>query len=122
MPRSPDVVAVIDDDSSMLDAMKRLLWAGGYETELYDSAAAFLNAAANSKAACLLVDIQLGESNGIELIQLLAQLGFEFPVIFMSGSDDQTARERAINAGAVAFLRKPFSGKSLIEALSKAKR
>ena len=122
MPRSPDVVAVIDDDSSMLDAMKRLLWAGGYETELYVSAAAFLNAAVDSKAACLLVDIQLGESNGIELIQLLAQLGFEFPVIFMSGSDDQTARERAINAGAVAFLRKPFSAKELVEALFKAMR
>ena len=121
MPKSPDVVAVIDDDSSMLDAMKRLLWAAGYEAELYDSAAAFLSGATESEAMCLLLDVQLGATCGIELAGLLGELGFDFSIIFMSGSRDEKLAQRALNAG-VAFLRKPFSARELVEALFKAMR
>ena len=122
MPYTTDVIAIIDEDRSMRETLKNLLWAAGYEAELYDSAAAFLSAATESEAMCLLLDVQLGATCGIELARLLGERGFDFSIIFMSGSDNKTTRERAINAGAVAYLRKPFSGKSLIEALSKAKR
>jgi len=122
MAKAPGRVAVIDDDRVMLEALDLLLSSLGYDTELYQSAEAFLNAAPTSKATCLLVDIQLGESSGLELARRLKQRGFHFPLIFMSGSDDELTFKQAINAGAVAFLRKPFSADLLMRALIEAER
>jgi FixJ family two-component response regulator len=116
------VIAIIDDDLSVLDSMRCLLSASGYDTELYSSAEWFLWAAAASKANCLIVDVQIGDRCGIELVRQLAQAGFEFPVIFVTGSDDERVRRRALEAGCVAFLRKPFSADSLMEALAKLGR
>jgi len=113
------VIAVIDDDPGILESMGLLLSSFGYETELYASAEGFLSAAAVCKASCLVVDIQLGHGCGFELVRQLAQTGFEFPVIFVTASDDESVQRRAIEAGCVAFLRKPFSAKLLIEALAK---
>ena len=121
MSYTTDVIAVIDDDRSMRETLKNLLWAAGYEAELYDSAAAFLNGATETEAMCLLLDVQLGATCGIELAGLLGELGFDFSIIFMSGSGDEKLAQRALNAG-VAFLRKPFSAKELVEALFKAMR
>jgi len=122
MAKAPGRVAVIDDDRVMLEALDLLLSSLGYDTELYQSAEAFLNAAPTSKATCLLVDIQVGESSGLELARRLKQRGFHFPLIFMSGSDDELTFKQAINAGAVAFLRKPFSADLLMRALIEAER
>jgi FixJ family two-component response regulator len=116
------VIAVIDDDLSILDLMQCVLSAAGYETELYSSAEWFLWAAAASKADGLIVDVQIGDRCGIELVRQLAEAGFEFPVIFMTGSDDDLVRRRALETGCVAFLRKPFSSDTLKEALGKLGR
>ena len=121
MCKSPDVVAVIDDDAFMLQALKALLSANGYATELYESAEAFLAAASACKAICLVVDIQIGSACGIELKRRLSCAGFKFPVIFMTGSDDKAIHKRAIEAGCVAFLQKPFPARQLVEALAKSR-
>jgi FixJ family two-component response regulator len=114
------VVAVVDDDPGMLRAMRELLWAFDYDTELYVSAETFISSATGSRAHCLLVDIQLGGMSGIELRRRLVGSGCGTPVIFMTGSDSETLREQALAAGCVALLRKPFPAPLLAEAIGKA--
>ncbi len=117
MPTKPEVVAVIDDDLSFRRATGRLLSAFGYDTELYASAKEFLDAAMKTEAICLIVDIQLGESCGIEFAQHLANAGFTMPVIFMTADDNESLKRRAMEVGCVSFLLKPFSADVLMEAL-----
>jgi FixJ family two-component response regulator len=114
------IVAIVDDDPEMRDATANLLSACGYGTETFDSAEAFLNAAATSKASCLVTDIQLGDISGVELAHQLAADGYKYPIIFMTAFDDELIRSKAAAAGAVAFLSKPFPANSLIEAVAKA--
>ena len=103
MPTKPEVVAVIDDDLSFRRATGRLLSAFGYDTELYASAKEFLDAAMKTEAICLIVDIQLGESCGIEFAQHLANAGFTMPVIFMTADDNESLKRRAMEVGCVSF-------------------
>jgi FixJ family two-component response regulator len=116
------VVAVIDDDDVLREALANLLGADEYEVELYDSAEAFLASVADSRANCLLVDVHLDGISGIELGRGLAAAGFRFPIVYMTGSTDETVRARAMQAGCVAFLTKPFTPPALDEALMVAKR
>lgn len=117
MPTKRKVVAVIDDNLSILGAMSRLLSAFGYDTELYASAAEFLDAAMTTEAICLIVDIELGKSCGIGFAQYLASAGFTIPIIFMTADDNESVKRRAIEIGCVAILPKPFTANALIEAL-----
>ncbi len=114
-----NVIAVIDDSLPILGGLSRLLASLGYGVELYVSAKEFLDAAASSKAIGLIVDIQLGESCGIELAQKLADAGFTIPTIFMTANDNAPVRARAMAVGCVAFIVKPFSAETLIWALAK---
>jgi FixJ family two-component response regulator len=113
------VVAIIDDNLSIVGAMGRLLSALGYQTELYVSAEEFLEAALTTEAICLIIDIQIGESSGIDLALQAAKLGLTIPVIFMSAAYEESVKERAKEAGCIAFLNKPFTQELLIEALAK---
>jgi FixJ family two-component response regulator len=114
----PDVIAVIDDHPSVLISVGRLLSSLEYAIELYASAKEFLDNAVNTEAICIIVDIELGESCGIELVQNLASAGFTIPVIFMTGSLDESVKTRAVEIGCAAFLSKPFSADDLIDALA----
>jgi FixJ family two-component response regulator len=111
------IVAVVDDDLVMRQAMARLLSALGYCTELFASGEAFLDAATKSEASCLVVDIQLGDISGVELGRQLTANGFTFPIIFMTASDDETIRNGAMQLGCVSYLRKPFPADELIAAI-----
>jgi FixJ family two-component response regulator len=113
-------VAVIDDDPEMRASMASLLSAYGYCPETFDSAETFLTCASTSKATCLVVDIELGDISGVELAHQLAADGFTYPIIFMTGLDDEVIQRQALAAGGVAFLRKPFPAKMLFEAIKKA--
>jgi FixJ family two-component response regulator len=114
------VIAVIDDDEVMLEALEQLISALGYETELYASAEAFINAATKSEAVCLVVDICLGDITGIELNRQLSAMGFTFPIIFMTGSDDNCVRIKAMELGCIAFLHKPFPANEIAKAITDA--
>jgi FixJ family two-component response regulator len=114
------VVAVIDDNLGVLGAMSRLLSQLGYHTELYVSAKEFLDVALMTEAQCLIVDIELGESCGIEFAKQLANAGFTIPIIFMSANNNDLIKRRVMAFGCVAFLLKPFSANALKEALAKA--
>jgi FixJ family two-component response regulator len=113
------IVAVIDDNPGVRSAIGRLLFALGYASELYASAEEFSDAATMTEAICLLVDIHLGESCGIELVRRLASAGCTTPVIFMTADHHELLKRRAQEAGGIAFLSKPFTAELLLEALTK---
>jgi len=115
-----NVIAVVDDDLGILDAIELILSSYGYHTELFASAEEFLSAAATSQAACLVVDIQLGDISGVEMVRRLSATGFTFPIIFITGSQDELHRRQAMDVGCVAFLLKPFPADGLIEAIRRA--
>jgi FixJ family two-component response regulator len=114
-------VAVIDDDPSIRKALARLLPAQGYACETWNSAEEFLDRFKTCKAACLLIDINLGSGlSGIELCKRLKASGQSLNVIVMTGVDIQKNKKKAIEAGCNAFLPKPFSSHSLIDAIEMA--
>ena len=100
--------------------MASLLSAHGYDTEEYPSAEEFLLAATASKATCLVVDIQLGDISGVELMRQLYATGFRRPVIFMTGSRDEVIREQAMDLGCVSYLHKPFPASQLLKDILRA--
>jgi FixJ family two-component response regulator len=120
MPTLPRVIAVVDDDASMLKGIQRLLVAYGFATRVFASAEAFLEPDASADVDCLLVDIHLGGMSGIELRRHLAASGCTLPVIFMTAFDDEATRMQALSAGCVAFLHKPFAANLLMGAIEQA--
>jgi FixJ family two-component response regulator len=120
MPTQHATVAIIDDDPGMRSATASLLSAFGYGTETFDSGEEFLNAAATSAATCLVVDIQLANISGLDLVRQLAAAGFKLPVIFMTGCADETIHSQAMQLGCIAYLRKPFAANLLIDGITRA--
>ena len=114
------VIVIIDDDLEILHSLELILSLCGYHTKLFASAEEFLCAAQALEAACLVVDIQLGEISGLELVRALYAEGCELPVIFITGSRDELHRRRATKLGCAGFLLKPFSAERLIETVRKA--
>jgi FixJ family two-component response regulator len=114
------VIAVTDDDAAIRTALHRLLTSSGFSTELYASADDFLNAAATSKADCLIIDINLGTTTGVELARQLSELGYKFPIIFMTAHDNNVLRAQALRFGCVAYLYKPFPSQRLLDAIDRA--
>jgi FixJ family two-component response regulator len=92
----------------------------GYASLLFPSAEAFAKQSDFDGAACVLLDINLGDGSGIELRHRLKAAGNTVPVIYMTGNDTPTVREAALQSGCLAYLIKPFSAKSLIEPLKQA--
>jgi len=115
-----NVIAIVDDDAGIRRALAALLASWGYGVELYESAEEFIRAAISSAAACLLVDIHLGDVSGVELGRHLSSSGLIFPIIFMTGSQDQIVRRQALDFGCVAYLSKPLQTKQLQEAIGAA--
>ena len=120
MPKRRKIVAVVDDDPSMLNAAETLLDAQGFATMVFASAEEFLGRGAATQVDCLLLDIHLGGLSGIELRHRLKDSGSTLPIIFMTALDDEAMVEQAVKAGCVACLRKPFQARQLIEAIKKA--
>ena len=114
------IVAVVDDDPSMLGAAENLLDAHGYKAELFGSAEDFLSSGFATKVDCLLLDIHLGGVSGIELRQQLKVSHARLPVIFMTAVDDEAMHRQALKVGCIACLRKPFGARQLIDAIEKA--
>ena len=114
------VIAVVDDDSSTLDAIGLLLDAHGFASLIFDSAEAFLERDVAEPVDCLLLDIHLGGLFGIGLRRRLEASGSTLPVIFMTALDDAATRGQALSAGCVAYLQKPVHARQLMDAFRKA--
>lgn len=113
-------VAVVDDDSSFLRALERLLRALGFEPLVYPSAETFLQESPRPPVSCVILDIRLGTQTGFDLARQLAAEGARVPIIFITAHDEPEARQQARDAGGAAYLRKPFSVQSLMEAIRQA--
>jgi FixJ family two-component response regulator len=120
MAQGSKVIAIVDDDQAMLDAIEVVLTAKGFAVQVFTSAEAFLDARAANGAACLVLDINLSGMSGIELRERLKSEGSQLPVIFMTGADSDAIRTQATNVGCVALLRKPFAPSLLTSAITKA--
>ena len=109
-------VIVIDDDPSVLKGLARVLRMAGFDPVVFDCAENFENEGDIGEACCLVIDIHLKGKSGLELRQTL---GNQLPVIFITASDSDAIMAAACQAGCIAFLRKPFPAKSLIDPIKR---
>lgn len=113
-------VFVIDDDVSVLDSLRELICAKGWETEIFSSAQDFLSHPRKAVPSCLVLDISLPGISGLDLQKRLSADGVDIPIIFITGFGDIPMTVRAMKAGAVEFLTKPFSHEDLFSAIAQA--
>lgn len=114
------LIAVVDDDPSVLRALKRLLSAWSYRAETYESARAFLNALGDGRPDCLIVDLHMPDMTGLELQRHLVRAQIDIPIIVITAHDEEGMRERCRSAGAKALLTKPLQERTLLDAIARA--
>jgi FixJ family two-component response regulator len=114
------IISIIDDDESMRCAMKSLVTSLGLDAYTFASAEAFLQSPHLDHTSCLITDLQMPGLNGIELQKSLLAQGRHIPIIFVTAFPEERMRARAIEAGALGFLSKPFDSQTLINLLDKA--
>jgi FixJ family two-component response regulator len=113
-------IAIVDDDPSVLKALARLLRARAFEVRTYTSAQEFLGVLHEGLPECLIVDLQMPDTTGLELQLNLTRNGLRIPTIVITAHNEAGARERCESAGAAAFLSKPLQGASLLAAIESA--
>ena len=113
-------VHVVDDDAGLRTALDSLFRSMGYPTRLYGSAAEFMASGAADGAGCLVLDIRLPGTSGLDFQQQLADAGVTMPVILMTGHGDIPMTVRGMKAGAVDFLPKPFREQDMLDAVAAA--
>ena len=120
MAADSPTVFVIDDDVSILRSVSRVLRLADYTVEVFTSPPQFLRRAPYEGPGCVIVDLQMPEMSGLELQQAARANGSTLPVIFLSGQGDIQTAVKAVKAGAVEFLEKPFVTDKLLEAVGSA--
>lgn len=113
-------IFVVDDDISVRTALKRLIKSIGFKVETFDSAKSFLKQVTHEGPACLILDIRMPEMSGIELQKRLTYTGIGMPIIFLTGHGNIPMSVKAMKAGAVDFIEKPFDDQKLIDAINTA--
>ena len=114
------LVYIVDDDPSFRNSLKRLLRLSGLETAVFENANAFLAQTDIRRPACLLLDVELPGLNGIRLQEKLLEQGVQLPIVFVTGHGNIPMTVRAMKAGAIDFLTKPFSETQLLKAVDAA--
>lgn len=114
------VIAIIDDEESVRNALVDQLESMDRKAMAYASASEFLDSSEVSAPGCILLDLQMPQMNGLDLQESLAQAGNRKPIVFMTGNASVNTSVHALKAGAVDYLIKPFDCKSMIEAIDRA--
>ena len=120
MTEPDSTVFVVDDDPSVRRAIKRLVGSEGLQVELFGSAQEFLQGWRPDAPSCLVLDISLPGINGLDFQRQLAETNIRIPIIFITGKGDIPMSVRAMKAGAVEFLTKPFRDLNLLDAIHDA--
>jgi len=120
MKASENYVFVVEDDPSMRNALKNLLRSVGLDSQQFATAHYFLNADRPDVPSCLILDVRLPGLSGLDLQRELASAGIRIPIIFITGHGDIPMSVRAMKAGAVEFLTKPFRDQDLLDAIQVA--
>jgi len=114
------LIAVVDDDQSVREALENLISSVGFEVQLFASAEDFLDSDTLSQVDCAILDVRLPGISGLELQQQLAANGKSIPVIIITAQGDDKTQDQAVAAGAIAFLKKPVKEEVLLAALESA--
>ena len=120
MTEAPPIVFVVDDDPSVRRAIKRLVGSVGLQVELFGSAQEFMGSKHPDAPSCLVLDIRLPGISGLDFQPQLAEAGIRIPIIFITAHGDIPMTVRAMKAGAVEFLTKPFRDQDLLDAIQVA--
>ena len=112
-----NLISVIDDDESVRRTTTRLIESFGFRAAAFESAENFLGSGHLNDTSCLIVDVQMPGMNGLQLQSQLAAAGCGIAIIFITAHDDKESRRRAMQAGAIAFLGKPFSDEQLLQGI-----
>jgi len=119
MPEAASIVFVVDDDVSVRESLELLIKSAGWQPETFSSAQEFLSRPRSTAPSCLVLDVTLPGLNGLELQERLAERS-DIPIIFITGHGDIPMSVRAMKAGAIEFLTKPFSDDVLLNAIRDA--
>jgi FixJ family two-component response regulator len=117
-----NVITLVDDDESIRRTTTLLIESFGFHATAFESAESFLKSGQLHETSCLIIDIQMPGMNGLQLQSRLAALGYKIPIIFITAHDNKESRQQALQAGAVAFLGKPFSDELLLQIIRAALR
>jgi len=118
--RNAPIISIIDDDESMRCAIKSLVTSLGLDAYTFASAEAFLQSPHLDDTSCVITDLQMPGLNGVELQKSLLAQGRRIPIIFVTAFPEERLRARAVEAGALGFLSKPFESETLITLIDKA--
>ena len=119
MPRV-QLISIVDDDDALRNSLDDLIRSIGFRTQGFPSAEAFLSSNQACDTACLILDVRMPGMNGLELQRKMVAANWQIPIIFITSHADDGARARALKAGAVAFLYKPFREEELLNAIDAA--
>jgi len=114
------LVHIVDDEEAIRRSMGFMLKTSGYQVETWDSGRAFLKEVRHAERGCILLDIRMPDLDGLEVQRLLAERGVAMPIVIMTGHGDISTAIRAMKAGAVDFLEKPFEKATVIAAIEES--
>ena len=114
------MISIIDDNDSVRESLQRLMRSVGFAMNVFASAEEFLDSNRLRNTDCLILDVRLPGMNGLELQRHLATSHSEIPIIFITSYEDDEVRARALNAGALDYLLKPFNDEDLLDAIDAA--
>ncbi|WP_168213112.1 MULTISPECIES: response regulator transcription factor [unclassified Bradyrhizobium] len=114
------VISVIDDDASVRAATNNLLSSHGYLIHTFASAEEFLQSGRLNDSSCIIADVQMPAMSGLDLLTHMRAQGYTAPVIFITAFPEESVRARALKAGAICFLGKPFAGPALVSCVETA--
>jgi FixJ family two-component response regulator len=115
-------IFVVDDDAGMRKSIQRLLRLHGFASRAFESVDAFFAQADLREALCIVVDVNLKGRSGVDVKRMLGSANSHLPVIFVTGGDCEVDRAEALDAGCVAFIRKPFTARALIDPIRRVAR
>jgi FixJ family two-component response regulator len=119
-PNTQGIVFIVDDDPSIREALDSLVRSAGFKAETFASARGFLARAQPEGPSCLVLDVRLPDLNGLDLQQRMMKANRDIPIVFITGHGDVPISVRAMKAGAVEFLLKPFLDSDLLDAVDQA--
>jgi FixJ family two-component response regulator len=121
MAKAP-LISIVDDDDSLRNSLGNLLRSLGFHVQEFSSADAFLGSPNARETACLILDVRMPGMNGLDLQRHVAAADWRVPIVFITSHADDDARARAVGAGAVGFLYKPFREQEILDAIDAALR
>jgi two-component system response regulator FixJ len=113
-------VFILDDDESVCKALKRLINVNGFKAQTFGSAREFIDSGHYQSAGVLVLDVRMPEMSGLELQKYLIDSGSDMPIIFITAHENIQVRQKALEAGAIDFLKKPFEDQTLLDGIQRA--